>query len=255
MSEFEAKYAHLYDMFHATKEYELEVKRLLDFIETIGGEYKVTSILDMGCGTGAHLEAFAKIGKQVAGYDISESMIRVARTRVPKADFYTQLPNQSLDVDLSCAFFDVISYVLTEEELQAFFKLAYAHTKAGGYFFADSWHYKGIIFDPPKMNKRQVQDGFNNIERCVIPLIENENQELFLEKGLVELSITLRDVDTNRPISKKIHKLRGWKPEVVLQILESTGFNDVKVFSVKDYSQEVTDHEFRFGVIARKENR
>lgn len=255
MSEFEGKYAHLYDMFHASKEYELEAKRLLDFIKIIDGECEVTSILDMGCGTGAHLEAFAKLGKHATGYDISESMIQVAKTRVPKANFYTHLPTQTLGVDLSYAFFDVISYVLTEEELQAFFKLAYAHTKAGGYFFADSWNYEGIIFDPPKMNKRQIQDGFNSIERHVIPLIENENLEQFLGQGIVKLSITLRDVDANRVISREIHKLRGWKPEVVLQILESTGFDDVKVFSVKDYSQEAEDHEFRFGVIARREHR
>lgn len=254
MSEFEAKYAHHYDLFHASKEYELEAKKLLYFIGTLDGEYEVSSILDMGCGTGAHLDAFAKLGKHVAGYDISASMIRVARTRLPKADFYTHLPNQALDVDLSYALFDVISYVLDEEELLAFFKLAYAHTKSGGYFFADSWNYEGIIFDPPKMIKRQVRDGFNHIERCVLPLIDNENQELFLEQGIVELSITLRDVDANLLISKEIHKLRGWKPEVVLQILESAGFHDVKIFSVKDYSRKVEDHEFRFGVIARKEN-
>jgi SAM-dependent methyltransferase len=255
MSEFKANYAHLYDRFHASKNYELEAKKLLDFIQSINRDYEVTSILDMGCGTGAHLEAFANLGKQVAGYDISESMIQVARDRVPNADLFTNLPINSLLVDLSYAFFDVISYVTSEEDLQIFFKHAYTHTRNGGYFFADSWNYAGIILDPPKVNTRQVQDGTSCIERSVVPVIENENQEQFLNQGIVELKIVLRDLGTNQPIVQEIHKLRGWKPEVVSRMLELAGFKDVRVFSVKDYSQVLEDHEFRFGVIARKENR
>jgi hypothetical protein len=38
-------------------------------------------------------------------------------------------------------------------------------------------------------------------------------------------------------------------------MLELAGFKDVRVFSVKDYSQVLEDYEFRFGVIARKENK
>ena len=254
MSQFRTIYAHLYDRFHAGKNYELEAKKLLEFIQSINRDYEVTSILDMGCGTGAHLEAFANLGKQVAGYDISESMLKVASERVPNAVFYTKLPIHSLLVDLSCALFDVISYMTSEKDLQIFFKHAYTHTRNGGYFFADSWNYEGIILNPPIENKRQVRDGKIDIERSVVPLINNENEELFFTQGIVELRITLKDMHTKQAIVQENHKLRGWKPEVVSRMLKTVGFNDVRVFSVNDYSQVLENHEFRFGVIARKED-
>jgi ubiquinone/menaquinone biosynthesis C-methylase UbiE len=41
-----------------------------------------TSVLDVGCGTGVHLEAFADAGARCVGLDLSPSMLDVARRRL-----------------------------------------------------------------------------------------------------------------------------------------------------------------------------
>jgi SAM-dependent methyltransferase len=44
-------------------------------------------LLDVGCGTGYALQLAHKRGAVVSGFDASEAMLRVARTRLPEADF------------------------------------------------------------------------------------------------------------------------------------------------------------------------
>ena len=44
-------------------------------------EKKVSSILDIGCGTGSHALPFADMGYAVTGVDISEDMLEIARKK------------------------------------------------------------------------------------------------------------------------------------------------------------------------------
>lgn len=46
------------------------------------------AILDLACGTGAHLAAFAALGYSLRGADASEGMLAVARARVPEAELW-----------------------------------------------------------------------------------------------------------------------------------------------------------------------
>ncbi len=44
-------------------------------------------IVDLGCGSGLSALEFAKAGYHVLGVDLSESLVAIARTRVPDAEF------------------------------------------------------------------------------------------------------------------------------------------------------------------------
>lgn len=44
-------------------------------------------IVDLGCGSGLSALEFAKAGYRILGVDISESLIAIAKTRVPDAEF------------------------------------------------------------------------------------------------------------------------------------------------------------------------
>jgi len=56
---------------------------VLDAVGVGGG----TRLLDAGCGSGLALQLARRRGAQVSGLDASEAMLRVARTRLPDADF------------------------------------------------------------------------------------------------------------------------------------------------------------------------
>jgi demethylmenaquinone methyltransferase/2-methoxy-6-polyprenyl-1,4-benzoquinol methylase len=64
-----------------------------------------TTVLDVGCGTGAHLEAYAEAGADCSGIDLSPAMLDVARERLGgRADITlgdaTSLPYDDASFDL-----------------------------------------------------------------------------------------------------------------------------------------------------------
>lgn len=63
------------------------------------------SVLDVGCGTGIHLERYQKAGCTVSGIDLSPAMLQVARNRLGKAaNLYegdaSQMPYPDNEFDL-----------------------------------------------------------------------------------------------------------------------------------------------------------
>jgi len=88
---------HLYDEFYA-KIYdqivqggtrtEAETGLTLAWAKTIRPEAKMLEVLDIGSGTGAHVEMFKKAGvKKVVGLDASDAMVAYARKQFPKNDY------------------------------------------------------------------------------------------------------------------------------------------------------------------------
>ena len=68
------------------------------------------SVFEFGCGTGRNLAALHSFGaEEIAGCDLSEGMLKVARTRVPRANLYAHdmsnripVPDGSYDLALFC---------------------------------------------------------------------------------------------------------------------------------------------------------
>ena len=81
---FDERIARSYDRWWETpqgrKAYDLEGELLLKLGGLIPGE----KILELGCGTGVHLEIFMRKGLNVTGIDVSPPMLRVARKKLAK---------------------------------------------------------------------------------------------------------------------------------------------------------------------------
>jgi SAM-dependent methyltransferase len=58
--------------------------RLIKELAVLG---RAGTVVDVGCGSGILAEAMTEAGHQVVGVDVSEAMLDVARTRVPRAEF------------------------------------------------------------------------------------------------------------------------------------------------------------------------
>ncbi|MFX1520685.1 MAG: class I SAM-dependent DNA methyltransferase [Promethearchaeota archaeon] len=77
--------ANVYDLIWGHKDYAYEVSHL----EKVFGTYskKVTSILDVGCGTGNHAKEFVARGYSLLGIDLNAPMVKIASQKVPAAEF------------------------------------------------------------------------------------------------------------------------------------------------------------------------
>lgn len=67
---------------------------------------KGKKLLDIGCGTGRHIEKYEKMGLKCTGIDISERMLEIARKRNPRVPLY-RMPMEKLKFKKST--FDIVT--------------------------------------------------------------------------------------------------------------------------------------------------
>lgn len=184
MSAFGA-YARSYDLLYRDKDYVAEAGYVHGLIRHHVPAAR--SILELGCGTGAHAAEFAALGYEVHGVDVSVGMLERARAR------QAQLPpavNNRLafsvgDVrsyragrlfDAVTALFHVVSYQVTNEDLAGIFATAAAHLAPGGIFLFDCWYGPAVLSDPPVVRVKRFEDTATRVLRIAEPtMCFNEN--------------------------------------------------------------------------------
>ncbi len=132
--------ADLYDPLNSWKDYASETKRIEAIAQRFGRPGK-TSWLDVGCGTGRHLE-FLRQRHRVMGVDGSPDMLRIAKRRLPgvrlvMADMRTFRLRREFDV-VSCLF-SAIGHLPTEFAIQSAFANFAEHLSPGGVVIVEPW--------------------------------------------------------------------------------------------------------------------
>jgi 2-polyprenyl-3-methyl-5-hydroxy-6-metoxy-1,4-benzoquinol methylase len=161
---FEEKYknkmAAIYDLIHENKDYKSEV----DFLDHIYSRInpKNKEVLDIGCGTGKHLEVFKEYGYNINGVDPSEDMINEAKKRL------------GMDVNLICgsaddvegkfnlvvSMFNVVNHITGEyENLENFFKSASKKLNKKGLFIFDCFNRSAYVKDAPHKVTKKLING------------------------------------------------------------------------------------------------
>jgi Predicted methyltransferase (contains TPR repeat) len=100
---------------------------------------KAKSILELAVGTGSILHPLSKNYK-VSGLDLSQSMLKIAKRKIPKAKLYHQNMvdfkiNEKFDVIL--CLFDSINHVLKFSDWEKIFKNVCRHLNKNGIFIFD----------------------------------------------------------------------------------------------------------------------
>lgn len=130
--------AQYYDIIYSDKEYEKEV----EFLKYLFGKYsknKVTSVLDVACGTGNHAVELKK-DFFVIGIDASKDMVDVAKSKTNDVDFFVEnMKDFQLDrtFDSVVCMFNSFSYNLSDEEALTSLKNFNRHLEAKGVLIFD----------------------------------------------------------------------------------------------------------------------
>jgi len=138
-----AKY---YDLIYRWKDYEREasiVKELIERYKTSPGN----SLLDVGCGTGKHLQ-YLTDKFDCVGMDVSEKMLEQARRNVRGSKFVQGDMvhfNLGRQFDVILCLFSSIGYVRTYSRLGMTVKNFARHLKTGGVTIIEPWLTKSTI--------------------------------------------------------------------------------------------------------------
>lgn len=170
------EYAKFYDTLYEDKNYVAEC----DFLEHIFLRFatgRVQTILDLGCGTAGHALILADRGYKVTGVDRSKEMLEKAREKDSqnKVDLHLadmRKVNLGIKFDVVISMFAVMSYMITNEDLEAVFETTRAHLNPGGLFIFDAWFGPGVFSDPPKNRAKEIVRGDERLIRFAQPEVD-----------------------------------------------------------------------------------
>ncbi|HKG91953.1 MAG TPA: class I SAM-dependent methyltransferase [Gemmatimonadaceae bacterium] len=132
--------AEFYDAVYAWKDYAAEARTLVEVIER-HKRSDGNALLDVACGTGAHLAHLAAHFR-VEGVDVEPSMVEIARRRLPgvpihQGDMAELALGRRFDV-VTCLF-SSIGYMRTVDRLERAVRAMARHLVPGGVLVLEPW--------------------------------------------------------------------------------------------------------------------
>jgi SAM-dependent methyltransferase len=188
-------------------------------------------IVDLGCGSGLSALEFTKAGYRVLGVDISESLIVIARNRVPDGEFRveslfkTDIPPCNAVTSIG----ECLNYLFDadndRQNLVQFFRRIYGALTEGGVFIFD-------IAEPGQIVAGNTTKGFTEGKDWIVLVEKEENQE---NETLIRRIITLRKVGETYRRDDEIHCLRLYKAKDIAEALDRVGFQVQIIGSYGEY--------------------
>lgn len=155
-------HAELYDVVYRSrgKNFTGEATRLAELIRSrLPG---ARSLLDVACGTGAHLETFAGLFDHVEGADVSPHMLAVARRRLPDVPLHeADMRHLSLarTFDAVTCMGNAVACMPTIDELAAAVDRMAAHLVSGGVLVVEPWFFPDNFIDGHVAGHTMAEDG------------------------------------------------------------------------------------------------
>ncbi|NJR48345.1 MAG: class I SAM-dependent methyltransferase [Leptolyngbyaceae cyanobacterium CSU_1_3] len=185
-------------------------------------------VVDLGCGSGLSALALTKANYQVLGVDISESLVAIARTRVPNAEFRVEslfkfnIPFCNAVISIG----ECLNYLFDSDNncqtLIQLFKRIYNALAPGGVFIFD-------IAEPGQVIEESRIKSFTEGEDWIVLVEKEEDQEKSI---LSRRIVTLRKVEEYYRRDDEVHYLLLYKATDVIEELRQVGFN---VWSMSSY--------------------
>lgn len=193
------EHAELYDLvFHSRgKDYVAEADAVTALVRD--RRPAAASLLDVACGTGAHLARFAERFDEAVGVELERPMIEVASGRLPGVAVYQ---GDMRDFDLGRTFDAVIclgnavSCMLSTADLDTAVARMAAHLETGGVLVAEPWWFPANFIDGYVGGHLVRQDG-RVITRMTHSVREGDTTRM-------EIRFLIADADGFREINETL---------------------------------------------------
>ena len=242
-------YAHFYDLYYAEKDYAREVDFVLELASRFGAI--PSNVLDMGCGTGRHMEEFIKRDIKCDGFDISPEMLTHARQRLVGKDVMieegdiTSFENGK-KYDLVIAMFAVMGYLIENEQLLSGLRTALKHMRPNGLFIFDGWFGPAVLDQKPEERCHEYDDEKGRVERKVVPRLDPVKQTVTIN---YEVNL-IRDGETVKKISEE-HIMRFMFIQEMAIAMENAGLELIYYCPFMAPDREITTADWNIAFVAR----
>jgi len=222
------RFAKYYDLVYSKKDYNKEVKFIVQQIKK--NKIKGKQVLDVGCGTGNHDVILRKKGFRITGIDINKEMLKLAKKKV-KGKFLEgdmRAFNIKKKFDIILCLFSTIHYNLNYKQLEKTLKNFYMHLKEEGILIFD------MGFNEERWKKGGVLDIGHFQDKGVHVLRFSKSREQG-KYGILDMGYIVYK-NNKFEFAQEQHKIRRFETLKVKRLLERIGFK-IKIY--EDYTNKL----------------
>jgi len=239
-------------------DWESRLQRETPFFEKILADYRVKTILDVGCGTGRHCFHFLTLGAEaVVGADASDRIVELAQTRAAaiggdvrfvQAKFTDVAERVSGPFNMVCSLGNSISHLLTYDDLELTFKNFRKLVSA-----------KGIVLIHCLNWERRLAQQERFFQPKGHP--QPEGEKLFFrfldyhdELVTMNLLIFQQEPSIDRKWGYRVSSttLRPWRRELIRMAMDDANLNPIQEYGGMDLSPFHPTSSADYIVIAKK---
>lgn len=251
---FGSDYAKYYDALYTEKDYESECDLIERLLRT-HQQAKISSILDLGCGTGNHALPLARRGFEVVGVDRSEFMLEQARSKAASsgptycAEFY-HADLRRVDIgrrfDAALMMFAVLGYQLANEDVIAALHATRRHLNAGGLFLFDVWYGPAVLSQRPSERVKILPISNGKILR-----VSSSDLDTSRHDCTVRYHVWTFAAERLLSETEEEHTVRYFFPLELKLFLETTGFTLVHLGAFPEFDHEPDEQTWNVLCVAR----
>ncbi len=249
MSAYE-RFSEIYDEMMEDLPYDLWADYVINVLKDRG----ITEglVCELGCGTGRMTGRLADAGYDMIGIDLSSDMLEEAML---KEDGTRPLPILYLHQDIRSfelygtvkavvSFCDTINYLLSKEDLQETFCLAYMYLDPEGMFYFD--------VKTPYCFEYVLGETTQILEEDDLFVAWDNHYEAKERLSEYELTMFFGGEDGLFEKEKEYHTQKAYLREEIEEALKKAGFTLLSVVDGEDMG-EVKEESLRWGFLAKKE--
>jgi len=212
------------------------------------------SILDLGCGTGEHLNALKKFGVRGIGIDSSREMLNVAKKRYPSGIEFINKSFRSFDYynefDAVLCLFGSMVYLLNDNDVDNFFWNTWRALKPGGLGIFEVWHSNPVRKIRNRPLTHVSQTVYNNV---VIDRERGFNIIEDSERTIVKVDYLYRvKTPHSSDTYSDTHIMRAFTLDEITAFINTNGFEIKNIFA-NSIKEKFNENSNKMLIIFQKE--
>jgi len=248
-----ADYAQFYDALYQDKDYEKECAYLENIFKKFSKE-SVTTILDLGCGTGSHDLILAKKGYQLTGVDLSAQMVTIAKKKAAEKKLNITFLKRDIRrlklkkrFDAVVSLFAVMGYQTKNQDVAQACQTAFSRLRPGGIFIFDVWFGPAVLTQKPRIKTKRIRLETGLVERKTTP-------KLNILKQTVSVRFKTKFFQNNKLIhqDQETHEMRFFFFQELHYFLKQAGSKAIHIFPFMKLRGQPTEADWDITVIAQK---